>query len=98
MKFQRRLSEPHGIILQGCEPQKSRLGHYWQRLTNTFSQDAFWASVLKLATGPSEPVVEKRCGDNGQISYSIYDPVTQQQSGWLSEAEARTWLEQRYYR
>ncbi|MEL6129331.1 MAG: hypothetical protein AAFR30_05400 [Cyanobacteria bacterium J06628_4] len=98
MKFQRRLSEPHGISLQGYGPQKSRLGNYWQRLTSAFSHDAFWASVLKLATGSSEPVIEKQCGDNGQTRYSIYDPVTQQQSGWLSEAEVRTWLEQRYYR
>ena len=97
MKFQRRLSEPHGIMLQGCEPQRSRLGEYWQRFTKAFSRDTFWASVLKLATGSSDPVIEKRCDENGQTTYNIYDPITQQQSGWLSEAETRTWLEQRYY-
>ncbi len=99
MKFRRRVSEPQVIILDGCCPEDktSWVENCWQRVTKGLSSKSFWDSVLTLATGSSEPVVEKRCNSKGQTFYSIYDPVTQQQVDGLSETEARTWLEQRYY-
>lgn len=83
----------------------SWVGNCGRHFVKYFFSKTLWASVLKLATGSSEPVVDKRCDSaradlsirNGQTYYTIYDPITQQRSGWLSEAEARTWLEQRYY-
>ena len=100
MKFQRRLSEPYIVMLE--EPlsesrwslEKSR----WQRLVSSLLQARFWTYLLNLATGSSEPIIEKHCDRKGQTYYTIYDPVTEQQSTQLSEAEVRTWLEQRYYK
>ncbi|MEM9267183.1 MAG: hypothetical protein AAGA46_16830 [Cyanobacteria bacterium P01_F01_bin.13] len=99
MKFRRRVSEPQAIVLDGCspEPRKPWVENYWQRITKGLSSKSFWDSVLKLAIGSSEPVVEQRQDSKGQTVYTIYDPTTQQQVNGLSEAEARTWLEQRYY-
>ncbi|NEQ53878.1 MAG: hypothetical protein F6K11_27730 [Leptolyngbya sp. SIO3F4] len=99
MKFRRRLSEPNGIILDRYPPEerKSWVGNGWQRFAKGLSSKSFWDSVLKLATGSSEPVIEKRQDSKGQTVYSVYDPVTQQQVDKLSETEVRTWLEQRYY-
>ncbi|MEA5466592.1 hypothetical protein [Leptothoe sp. PORK10 BA2] len=99
MKFRRRVSEPQVIILDGYLPakQQSWVGNYWQRVAKGLSSKSFWDSVLKLATGSSEPVIEQRDNGEGQTVYSIYDPITQQQVDGLSEAEVRTWLEQRYY-
>ena len=99
MKFQRRLSEPYVVMLE--EPlSESRwpLGKaWWQRLISPLFQARFWVYFLNLATGSSDPIIEKRCDLKGQVYYTIYDPVTEQQSTRLSEAEARAWLEQRYY-
>ena len=95
MKFQRRLSEPNIVFPQEQPPRWSLAGNWWHRLT--LGQKDFWANVLKLATGSSEPFVQKRCDRNEQTSYTIYDPVTQQEVTGLSETEARVWLEQRYY-
>lgn len=97
MKFQRRLSEPHIIVMEEQLPGLSLRGKWWQRLTRPLYQPDFWASLLKLMTGSAEPMIEKRCDRQGQTYYTIYDPVTQQRSEFQSEAEVRTWLEQRYY-
>ncbi len=96
MKFQRQLSEPHIVF-----PQQQRSGWSltgkWRRFIRRLSQSGCWESWLKLMTGSSEPIVEQRCDLKGKTSYMVYDPVTQQKSPWLSETEARAWLEQRYY-
>lgn len=101
MKFQRTLSQPYILLPQDepSSPQQS-LGDRgrWQRFIRALTLDTFWRSFIKFATGSSEPTVSQRCDRNGTISYTVYDPTTQQHSGWLSEAEARDWLEQRYYR
>ncbi len=100
MKFQRTLSQPYVILPGDLDPssaEQSGNDGVWQRFVDFFSLDTFCSSLLKFATGSEGPMVRKRCDRNGDIAYTIYDPVTQQQSGWLSEAEARTWLEQRYY-
>ncbi len=99
MKFRRQVSEPQVIVLDGCLPEEQRswVGNCWQRMTKGLSSKSFWDSVLTLATGSSEPVIEKRCDRKGQTAYSVYDPITQQQVDGLSESEVRTWLEQRYY-
>lgn len=99
MKFRRQVSEPQIIVLDGCPPKEptSLLGNYWQRLKQGLTSKSFWESALKLATGSAEPVINQQCNSKGHIIYSVYDPVTQQQIDGLSEADVRTWLEQRYY-
>ncbi|ESA37000.1 hypothetical protein N836_05410 [Leptolyngbya sp. Heron Island J] len=99
MKFQRRLSEPHIVRLERQLSESRWLFSkaWWQHLSSPVFREKFWAYLLKLATGSSEPIIEKRCDRQGQTYYTIYDPVTEQQSARLSEAEVRTWLEQRYY-
>ncbi|MEM6255712.1 MAG: hypothetical protein AAF821_22590 [Cyanobacteria bacterium P01_D01_bin.156] len=99
MKFRRRVSEPQLIILDNCPSEQSRswVGNGLQQMAKGISSKSFWNSVLKLATGSSEPVIEKQSDRQGQPVYSVYDPVTQQRVDCLSEAEVRAWLEQRYY-
>lgn len=92
MKFQRRLSQPHVVLLQ--EPLVYRPAVKRQR---RLVWSDFWASVVKLVVGSAEPVIEEQRDRNGQVSYTIHDPTTQQQVHGLSEQEARIWLEQRYY-
>lgn len=98
MKFQRRLSEPY-IVLRG-EPslRRSWIKTGWQRLTRLWAQQTLWATLVKLAVGSSEPLIEKQHNPQGKTHYTIYDPVTQQRVAGLSETEVRVWLEQRYYR
>lgn len=99
MKFQRTVSQPY-ILLHDDQLSSTRsaeVSSVWQRFVHALSLDAFWISLVKFAAGSSDPVVRKRCDRKGNISYTIYDPMNQQQSGWLSEDEARTWLEQRYH-
>ena len=92
MKFQRQLSEPYIVIAADSRPslrvEKREYGSFL---------GAFWQSLLKLLLGSSEPLIEKQLDNNGQTTYSIYDPITQQQISSLTEAEVRVWLEQRYY-
>ena len=92
MKFQRQLSEPYIVIAADSRPflrtEKREQGSFF---------GAFWQSLLKLLLGSSEPIIEKQLDNNGQTTYSIYDPITQQQVSGLAEAEVRVWLEQRYY-
>ncbi|MEM8615215.1 MAG: hypothetical protein AAGF93_24635 [Cyanobacteria bacterium P01_H01_bin.105] len=100
MKFQRTVSQPY-ILLHDDQLSSTRsaeVSGVWQRFVHALSLDDFWTFLVKFATGSSEPVVRKRCDRTGNISYTIYDPMSQQQSGWLSEADARMWLEQRYHR
>ena len=95
MKFQRRLSEPHLVFLQEQSPRWSLTGKWWRYLTSVKTE--VWTSVLKLMTGSSEPMIQKRCDRKGQISYTIYDPITEQEVVGLAETEVRVWLEERYY-
>lgn len=94
MKFQRRLSEPHIVLLQ--EPPPNLTNKRLWRFIGAFLP-AVWQSVLKLIMGSAEPIFEKHVDSSGQVLYTIYDPVTQQQVNGLSEHDARVWLEQRYY-
>ena len=82
--------------------------HYRQlrQLTQAYNRPAaarpgprssFWQTLLKLATGSTEPLVRQDTSAK-EISYTVYDPTTQQQITGLSETEARIWLEQRYHR
>ncbi|NEQ98128.1 MAG: hypothetical protein F6K30_15655 [Cyanothece sp. SIO2G6] len=59
-----------------------------------------WQSCLNALVGSSDPVVTKMQGEGGDRAalYSVYDPVVQQRVTGLSEAEVRSWLDQRYYR
>ena len=98
MKFQRMLSQPHVILYRDTQPSLTNQSEgIWQRFVCAISRETFWQSLVKFATGSSAPVVKKRRDRTGKVSYTIYDPVSQEQSGWLSETEAREWLEQRYY-
>ena len=98
MKFQRMLSQPHVIFYGDIQPSSPQQPEgVWQRFVHAISKETFWQSLVKFATGSSAPVIKKRSDRTGKVSYTIYDPVSQEQSGWLSETEAREWLEQRYY-
>ena len=100
MKFQRQLSEPYIVMLEEplSESRRPLKKAWWQSLISPVLQKRFWTYLLNLTTGSSGPIIEKRCDRKGQTYYTIYDPVTEQHSTQLSEAEVRIWLEQRYYK
>ena len=100
MKFRRRVSEPQIIVVDDgpATDRPSTVRNRWRQMTKKLSSTSFWDAVLKLATGSSEPVINEQQNSDGQTVYSIYDPTTQQQIDNLSEAEVRTWLEERYNR
>ncbi|MEB3233096.1 MAG: hypothetical protein VKJ64_18975 [Leptolyngbyaceae bacterium] len=112
MKFQRLASQPEAIVLQrdsfkrplDPEPTTARqtLGarsrqSYPSALAAAVAH--VWKSCLNALVGSSDPVITRMKEDGGDRAslYSIYDPVTKQRIKGLSEAEVRTWLDQRYY-
>ena len=98
MKFQRTSSQPNVIVLEGySDAHESWLATLWHRLTHHVSLNSIWAHLAKLTEGSSEPIIRQQCDRQGNLYYSIYDPVTQQRRICTSEAEVRAWLEQRYY-
>ena len=71
------------------------LGTIWQQLRTTFG--SLGERLTTFATGSSDPVVRQKRDRQGQVYYSIYDPISRCHTTCASEAEVRSWLEQRYY-
>lgn len=79
---------------QGSEstpPGSSRL-----RLASFSSQ--LWESFVKLLESSHEPRIWQRRDRQGNISWRLYDPATNQSATFASEDEIRIWLEEKYYR
>lgn len=83
-------------------PSYSLRGYGSLRRSRTAAQPkssaTFWKALLNLFLGTTDPVVNREAGSEENLTYTVYDPISQQQIKGLSESEARTWLEQRYYR
>lgn len=77
-------------------PRPSRLRQLWQRLTEAIAPDAWITRLAKLAYGSSDPVIEQRCDRQGYPYYQAYDPITREHRLFSTEAEVRSWLDQRY--
>ena len=57
---------------------------------------AYWTRILFQAS--HEPIIRHRVDLSGVHFYRIYDPVSRTHHWFTSEAEVRTWLEDRHYR
>ncbi|MDX2214777.1 MAG: hypothetical protein SFY66_15925 [Oculatellaceae cyanobacterium bins.114] len=67
--------------------------------SNTLNQTlAVWCSQIAQWLSPrlSEPRVYQHRDRAGQVYWSGFDPNTGSSIRWVSEAEIRIWLEQRY--
>jgi hypothetical protein len=53
-------------------------------------------AMVRFLTNGQDPVIQKHWQRDGLV-WRVYDPVTQQNQRFYSEAELRTWLEGRYY-
>ncbi len=54
-------------------------------------------SLMDALIEKTEPRVLQKCDRMGHIWWYVYDPVTGKSACFPSEAEAATWIEQRYY-
>jgi|GEM_PF-841173 hypothetical protein len=74
--------------------EKERSGHaswlgYWL--------GQLWRPIAKLLESTTEPHVWKTYDQKGNPIWHAHDPVTGQESEWISEDDLRVWLEERYY-
>jgi hypothetical protein len=69
-------------------PQVGIASRIWQGLQ----------TVMRAIAGSDEPQIRQLRDRNGQSVWRSYDPITGQTAYLNSEAEVRSWLEQRYYR
>lgn len=53
--------------------------------------------IVEILTRESEPKIQKISDRDGDISWRIYDPATNQFVNLSSETEVRIWIEKRYY-
>lgn len=56
-----------------------------------------WEFLTKRLASTSEPQFWQKRDRYGKLSWWLYDPSTNQSAVFASEAEARIWLEERYY-
>ena len=76
-------------------PLLSRILSLSQHLRTAFG--ALGEHLTIFAAGRTEPIVRRKRDRQGQTYYTIYDPISRCHTTCASDAEARTWLEQRYY-
>lgn len=58
----------------------------------------FLQSLFVHMVGEAEPKVWQTSRGNDVTSWNVYDPTTKESASFATEAEVRSWLEQRYYR
>jgi hypothetical protein len=71
---------------------------------NQIEKSIFWSAIgnalhvlfARIANG-DEPRIWQKRDRNGQLVWHVYDPATSRASQFASEAEVRSWLDQRYY-
>ncbi len=58
---------------------------------------AIWQRLIRAITDSKELQVWKKTDRHGHTYWHAYDPTTQRSISLGSEAEMRSWIEQRYY-
>lgn len=53
--------------------------------------------LLNNLSGSDEPRITEKRNRGGGSQWQVYDPTTGQSTTFLSEAEVRAWLDQRYH-
>lgn len=56
-----------------------------------------WQPIARMLESNTEPYVWKTYDQMGNPIWHAHDPVTGQESEWISEDDLRVWLEERYY-
>ncbi|MEC4804027.1 MAG: hypothetical protein SAJ12_00545 [Jaaginema sp. PMC 1079.18] len=85
------LHNPSQALLQSTLPAKKsgwQPRSPWQKIRD-------WAYDWFIAT--REPKINIQRDRAGLVYWSVYDPVKGDRTRFTTEAEVRTWLEQRYY-
>jgi hypothetical protein len=54
-------------------------------------------NALSFLSGSSDPRIDQWRDTTGKLHYRVYDPTIGQTLHFHSEAEVRSWLDQRYY-
>ncbi|MEM8643206.1 MAG: hypothetical protein AAGG51_30975 [Cyanobacteria bacterium P01_G01_bin.54] len=67
----------------------------WRRLKSGLAKVG--AYLLRLLAPTQEPVISQHCDSNGNLTWKIYDPHSNQTYGFANETEVRQWLDSRYY-
>ena len=52
---------------------------------------------LRVLSEPYEPRAKRKMDEFGNLSYQVYDPVSNSHHTFTSEEALRIWLDQRYY-
>lgn len=58
----------------------------------------FLQSLFVQMAGEAEPKIWQTSRGNDVTIWNVYDPTTKESASFTTEAEVRSWLEQRYYR
>lgn len=93
-------------MLKASAPFLSFIEHH--RTTHNpdrVAQDRTWRAALQsfayrtwgVLAGSQEPHVEAIRDRSGDVSWQVYDPVTDYHNTFASEQDVRVWLEKRYY-
>ncbi|MBD1852685.1 hypothetical protein [Leptolyngbya sp. FACHB-711] len=56
-----------------------------------------WRPISRMLESTTEPHIWKTYDQMGNPIWHAHDPITGQESEWISEDDLRVWLEERYY-
>jgi hypothetical protein len=83
--------------------EREKLEFLYHQPTKTKRTDVFvriksiWQRVINYLNAKNELQVWQSSDRHGQTWWNAYDPITGRTTKRDSEAEMRTWIEQRYY-
>ncbi len=56
----------------------------------------FLQTLFTTMVGDAEPKIWQMTSRNGVMIWNVYDPTTKESTSFATEADVRSWLEQRY--
>lgn len=67
-----------------------------QPVTPSSKFGKFLQTLFTTMAGDAEPKIWQTASRNGVMIWNVYDPITKESTSFDTEADARSWLEQRY--
>lgn len=68
----------------------------FQPVTPSSRLGTFLQTLFTTMAGNAEPKVWQTTSRNGVMIWNVYDPTTKESTSFATEADVRSWLEQRY--